>query len=336
MPESFEKFRKVFIIGVAAVFIGLPFGFVFLDIFSERNQFLFNVVSLIVFVVAGGFLGNLIANKIERYDARYAPKIRTQVDAEIQRGRENWARMTTLVLGIIFVVFLFYALAHNTYSSAPWAGLIILFLLVVAFFFFFLLYDKNKSLWTKRFYFMLFVVLLTNFAIVAVQLLMRSGTPSPTSAQTPYEGMGTAVTLGAYGTPLGAVTVVLPVGFETVPLNADAIFIRPTGSAAAAELPSLVVGATSSSVQAVLGRQRALLAEAQYTESTTTFAGYPANSISFVQTNGEEQTVVSAIVFEANGSTFDVAETIIVSPASYQAPDDALREILKSMKIRHL
>jgi hypothetical protein len=339
MLGSFQKFRKVLIIVVMAVFIELPFGFVFLDVFSNRSQLLFNVISLAAFAAGAARLGNLIASKLEHYDAEHHQKMKAglAVDVELQKNGENRMKMNVMMLGVIFVISLLYELAHPPYSSTSWGGLVGVFSLVVVFFFLFILYERKRSPWTKKFCLLLFVVALTNFVIGTATLLMRPQAANLAPVlQLGYQGQGSVIALGAYATPLGAVTVVVPVGFETIPLNADTILIRPATSAAIATTPSLVVGATSSSLSAVLGRQLALLAQIQYIESTTTFAGYQADTISFVQTNGHEQTIVSTIVFEANGMTFDVAENKIVSPALYQGADDALQEILKSMKVTAL
>jgi hypothetical protein len=103
MPRGFQRLRRFLIVATMAIFVGLPFGLVFLEIVSNPSRFLLNLLVLVIFAAAAGFLGNQLANKINRYDSLYNARasIRTLDDHESKISKVSSSALIFLPLFLI-------------------------------------------------------------------------------------------------------------------------------------------------------------------------------------------------------------------------------------------
>lgn len=142
-PTGLQKFRKVFLIILVAVFGGLPFGILFLNFFPNDPSYRpLHILVLLIFSIAGGLLGNWIANKGDRYE--------NTIDPDILERRE---RRNLKILKASNVVIPIFLLVQIFFSSRPSIfSLVISALAAFVFFIAWLRYDPKKSATMKKLY----------------------------------------------------------------------------------------------------------------------------------------------------------------------------------------
>jgi hypothetical protein len=118
--------------------------------------------------------------------------------------------------------------------------------------------------------------------------------------------------LGPAGSPLAMVSVTIPNNFEISPnFQGDplTVAIQPATTTLINYLPNLLVSATSMALSNVLAFEKHGVQvdypQATYTDTPTTFAGYPAHLVTFTVA----PYVTEVYIFQANGFTFKIGKT---------------------------
>lgn len=147
-------------------------------------------------------------------------------------------------------------------------------------------------------------------------------------------GQGSTVPLGDASSPLGALSVTLPQGFEMEALGQDQVLIQPTPTPSQPLGSALVtVNAVSASVPDYAKAVEAAFTNSRipYIEHSATFLGYPAMDI-IVSISGRSATTT---VFAAGGHTFGVTMTESdAQDASSTAADAGVETVIASMAYR--
>ncbi len=150
-------------------------------------------------------------------------------------------------------------------------------------------------------------------------------------------GRGEVVSLGAAPTPFGEISAVLPVGFALENVGPEQVIIQPADSTKPIGSSIITVAFSSLSPDAYASAAESTYTSYGYTftQSTTTFLGYPATMISLAS-NGS---LLADVIFEANGETFSVGVTKASAEASVpegspaQVTNAAIDGIIASMRI---
>ncbi len=190
---------------------------------------------------------------------------------------------------------------------------------------------------SKRFLIVSMIVGLVAPIIIFAGLFVASSYLSDTLSRVMSDGavggQGNEILLGASSTPFGEISVVLPVGFVLENVGPEQVIIQPANSTKPIGSSIITVAFSSLSPDAYVSAGESTYTSYGYTftQSTTTFLGYPATEISLVLNKSS----LTETVFEANNETFAVSVTKASASAGSptQAINTAIDGIIASMQI---